>query len=224
MQAKLVRALPEGENWIYEVKWDGYRVEAIKHGDTVKLISRNAKNLTGDYPVVRDAVRGTNAHTSVLDGEIVALDEQGRPSFQALQHRSALAAGHHLVYFAFDLLNLNGKNLRDLPLHVRKAELAKVLTGTRVQFSADLIGPPAAIIEAIKGAGLEGSLMRVNNYWFLNPAPYIQSVPDCSIHFQTARESFEIYSSRFAAGPVDSCAPSLTKFAQCLSMFAVLPP
>ena len=160
MQAKLVRTLPEGPDWIYEIKWDGYRVEAIKHDDTIKLISRNAKSLSGDFPEVLDAVRGTNAHTSVMDGEVVALDERGRPSFQALQHRRALAAGHRLVYFAFDLLNLNGKDLRDVPLQIRKEELAKLVAGSRVQLSADLKGDPAIIIEAIKGADLEGVVAK----------------------------------------------------------------
>ena len=160
MQAKLVKALPEGPDWLYEIKWDGYRVEAIKHGDTVKLISRNAKNLTADYPTIRDAVRGTNAHTSVLDGELVALDDKGHPSFQALQHRSALAAGHRLVYFAFDLLNLNGKDLKNLPLWVRKEELAKVLLGSQVQLSTDLQGPLAIVINAVKGASLEGVVAK----------------------------------------------------------------
>ena len=160
MQAKLVRELPEGPDWLYEIKWDGYRLEAVKHGDTVTLISRNAKNLTADYPIIVDAIRGTNAHTSVIDGELVALDANGRPSFQALQHRSALAAGHRLAYFAFDLLNLNGKDLRNLPLWVRKEELAKVLLGSRVQLSADLQGPLPIIIDAIKSVGLEGVVAK----------------------------------------------------------------
>ena len=160
VQARLVRELPEGPGWLYEIKWDGYRLEAVKHGDTVKLISRNAKNLTADYPIIIDAVRGTNAHTSVMDGELVALDAKGQPSFQALQHRSALASGHRLAYFAFDLLNLNGKDLRNLPLSVRKEELAKVVLGSRVQLSANLQGPLPIILDAIKSAGLEGLVAK----------------------------------------------------------------
>src|SRR5687768_3892800 len=93
-------------------------------------------------------------------GPTVALDQKGQPSFQALQHRSALAAGHRLVYFAFDLLHLNGKDLRDLPLHIRKEELAKVLLGSRVQLSADIQGPLPVIIDTVKGAGLEGVIAK----------------------------------------------------------------
>ncbi len=160
MQAKLVRDLPQGDDWIYEIKWDGYRIEALKHGDDVRLLSRNEKNHTSAFPQIRYAVAGITAHTAVLDGEIVALDDQGHPSFQALQHRTALASHHRLVYFAFDLLNLNGKDLCDLPLDVRKKELAKVLAGSRVQLSADLNGDPAIIIQAIKGADLEGLVAK----------------------------------------------------------------
>jgi bifunctional non-homologous end joining protein LigD len=163
MQAKLVRDLPQGEDWIYEIKWDGYRIEALKHGDNVRLFSRNEKNHTAAFPQIRYAVAGITAHTAVLDGEIVALDDRGRPSFQALQHRTALASHHRLVYFAFDLLNLNGKDLCELPLEVRKKELAKVLAGSRVQLSADLNGDPAIIIQAIKGVDLEGIVAKRRN-------------------------------------------------------------
>jgi bifunctional non-homologous end joining protein LigD len=160
MQAKLVRDLPQGDDWIYEIKWDGYRIEALKHGDEVRLISRNEKNHTAAFPQIRDAVAGINAHTAVLDGEIVALDDRGRPSFEMLQHRTALASHNRLVYFAFDLLNLNGKDLCNLPLDVRKKELAKLVAGARVQLSADLEGDPAVIIEAIKGVDLEGLVAK----------------------------------------------------------------
>src|SRR5436190_19732859 len=85
--------LPVGAEWTYEVKWDGYRALAIKDGAGVQLVSRNQKDLTAEYAAIVAALRGLPASSFVLDGEIVALDAEGRPSFQALQHRrtSALA-------------------------------------------------------------------------------------------------------------------------------------
>jgi bifunctional non-homologous end joining protein LigD len=86
MTASVAKTLPIGAEWSYEVKWDGYRAEAVKNGATVSLASRNLKNITRQYPAVARAVAGVAAKTAVIDGEIVALDAQGRPSFQALHH------------------------------------------------------------------------------------------------------------------------------------------
>jgi bifunctional non-homologous end joining protein LigD len=106
MLAAAASSLPVGPQWSYEVKWDGYRALAIKDGDRIQLVSRNEKNLTRDFGPVIAALREVNATQFILDGEIVALDAQGRPSFQALQHRST--AGLAIVYYAFDLLSVRG--------------------------------------------------------------------------------------------------------------------
>ena len=103
MQARIVTKLPEGDRWLYEVKWDGYRAIAIKNGERVEIRSRNDKDLTTAYPSAAAAVRQLKAQTAVIDGEIVAVDSSGRPSFQALQHRSA-RTDHQIVYYAFDAL------------------------------------------------------------------------------------------------------------------------
>jgi len=160
MQATLVRELPEGDGWVYELKFDGYRVEAIKAGETVRLISRNEKNLTEAFPAVRDAISTIKAKSAVLDGEIVAIDDQGRPSFQALQHRTLLAAGHRLVYYAFDLLHLDGRDLAGAPLHQRKRALEKILRGSRVLFSAELEGTAEQVVEGVKRLELEGVVAK----------------------------------------------------------------
>ena len=86
MLATLAAALPRGDDWTYEVKFDGYRVIAIKVGKRVTLYSRNLKDVTRMYPSVVAAV-STVKHDVMLDGEIIALDEEGRPSFQALHHQ-----------------------------------------------------------------------------------------------------------------------------------------
>src|SRR6266699_2613671 len=99
MLATSASALPAGPEWTYEVQWDGYRALAIKSGGRVRLLSRNAKELTSDYPKIVAAVAALEPSDVILDGEIVALDAEGQPSFQALQHRrtSTLA----VVYSVF---------------------------------------------------------------------------------------------------------------------------
>jgi bifunctional non-homologous end joining protein LigD len=86
MLATSATVLPEGPLWTYEVKWDGYRALAMKDGPRVQLLSRNQKDLTSDYPNVVAAGKTVRTNTIVLDGEIVAVEKDGRPSFQALQH------------------------------------------------------------------------------------------------------------------------------------------
>jgi bifunctional non-homologous end joining protein LigD len=106
MLATPASSLPTGEVWTYEAKWDGYRAIAVKDGARVRLVSPNEKDLTRDYPTVVAAVAGIKPRKAILDGEVVALDDHGRPSFQALQHRST---GHlALVYYAFDPLAFDG--------------------------------------------------------------------------------------------------------------------
>src|SRR5580765_2094275 len=143
MMAVSASALPEGEDWTYEVKWDGYRAQAVKNGATVSLASRNLKNITKQYPgVVRVAglVRATSA---VLDGEIVALDADGCPSFQALHH--AATEGLSVVYYAFDLLHLNGRDLTRMPLDERRASLRDVIKGSDLLLSEPLPGTAVQI-------------------------------------------------------------------------------
>src|SRR5437764_14959734 len=99
MMAASAAALPTGKDWTYEVKWDGYRAQAIKQGPAVSLASRNLKNITAQYPSVAQAVARVRAKSALLDGEIVALDGKGHPSFQALHN--ADVAGLSIVYYAF---------------------------------------------------------------------------------------------------------------------------
>jgi bifunctional non-homologous end joining protein LigD len=112
MAAMPVKNLPEGPEWLYEVKWDGYRTLLIKDGEYLQLRSRNDKDLTPMYPGVVAAARRQKVRQLVLDGEIVALDVEGRPSFQALQHRSSHPK-HQIVFYAFDVLHAEGRDLTD---------------------------------------------------------------------------------------------------------------
>jgi bifunctional non-homologous end joining protein LigD len=109
MKATLVGQLPAGNEWLYEIKWDGYRALAAKRGHSVRLLSLKNKNLSNNFPAVMEAVRGVVADTVLIDGEIVAVDKRGCPSFQMLQNRASLRRDWQIVYYAFDLLELEGE-------------------------------------------------------------------------------------------------------------------
>ena len=111
------------------------------------------------YPGIAAAGSRLNADQAVVDGEIVALDAQGSPSFQALQHRGS-HPGHQIVFYAFDVLHLNGKDLTGQALLKRRARLARVLDGSGLLPSQELPGTPAAIVEAVRGLGLEGVVAK----------------------------------------------------------------
>src|SRR5439155_13505599 len=160
MKATAVTQLPEGEEWVYEVKWDGYRVLALKHGDDVRLLSLKERDLTTDFPGVAQAVRGIQAETAFIDGEVVAVDSKGCPSFQALQNRATSGRQWQILYYAFDLLNLDGYDLTVKPLHERKTKLREILAGSDVRFNGDLVGEPKTIITTIQEAGLEGIVAK----------------------------------------------------------------
>lgn len=159
MAARPVQQLPEGDQWIYEVKWDGYRAQLVKHGTRVQIRSRNNKDLTGDYAAIAAGAARLNANTAIVDGEVVAVDPAGRPSFQALQHRTA-QSGHALAYYAFDLLHLDGEDLTRMPLEQRRAHLPRVLKGSGLLLSDALPGTAAQVIDAVARIGLEGVVAK----------------------------------------------------------------
>ena len=112
MQCKPVTALPPGEKWTFEIKFDGYRCIAVKRGREVTLFSRHEKMLNRRFPMVVEALASLGGDF-VLDGELVALDSQGKPSFQLLQHN--ISQSLPIYCYAFDLLNRNGELLVKLP-------------------------------------------------------------------------------------------------------------
>ena len=158
MAAALVDKLPAGDEWLYEAKFDGYRAIVVKEGKTVKILSRKGNDLTSDYPQVHAAVLRLNASRVIIDGEIVAFDEQGRPSFQQLQHRTAKGTAVRL--FAFDLLHLDGKDLAGELLEQRRRQLEKVLRKSDVEFSQELLGTAEHVIHAVAEVGLEGVVAK----------------------------------------------------------------
>ncbi len=160
MLATRVRELPEGREWEYEVKWDGYRIEAVKHGSAVRLLSRRGTDYSERFQAVTREVSKVKAKSAVLDGEVVAVDGQGQPSFQVLQNRGRLPTGHRIAYYVFDLLFLNGKELASRALVERRAELPRILSGTQLLFSAPLEGTPKLLIEAVRKHKLEGLVAK----------------------------------------------------------------
>jgi bifunctional non-homologous end joining protein LigD len=160
MKATAVEKLPSGDEWLYEVKWDGYRALALKSGSDVRLLSLKNKSLSADFPAVVDAVRGINADTAIIDGEVVAVNANGKPAFQVLQNRKSLGRDWLIVYYAFDLLQLADEDLKRLPLDERKAKLRKLIDGSEVRYSAELSGEPDAIVASIQHAGLEGVVAK----------------------------------------------------------------
>jgi bifunctional non-homologous end joining protein LigD len=156
MMATPAAALPVGDDWSYEVKWDGYRTLAVKDGPRVRLFSRNLKDVTGAYPSVVRTLEELKAPAAIVDGELVAIDEEGRPSFQALHHQAA----HVVVYYAFDLLLIGQRDLTRDPLDARRQQLAAAAAGTSVLVSDPLPGTPAHIERAVRELGLEGVVAK----------------------------------------------------------------
>jgi len=159
MAARVVEKLPDGDDWTYEVKFDGYRALVLKDGERLQIRSRNDKDLTRTYPSIAAAGRRLQARQAIVDGEIVAVDADGRPSFQALQHPSA-HPGHTVVFYAFDLLHLNGVPLLDAPLHERRASLPGVVNHSGILLSTELPGTADDVIEAVRHLGLEGVIAK----------------------------------------------------------------
>jgi bifunctional non-homologous end joining protein LigD len=166
MKALLVDQLPKGPQWLYEVKFDGFRALAIKDGDKVLLRSRNSKDLAARYPQVLEALRNLPARQAVLDGEIVAVDPEGRSSFQLLQsYQTPDGPKPALFYYVFDLLNLDGRWLLRLPLSQRK-ELLKELVRKApriIRFSASLEADSAEVFQELKAHGLEGLIAKLKD-------------------------------------------------------------
>jgi bifunctional non-homologous end joining protein LigD len=161
--ATLVDAAPESESWIHEIKLDGYRLVARVDGKRdVKLFTRNGLDWSDRVPTVRAALAQLPVKNAAFDGELCSLKSDGVSSFQDLQN--ALSAGREaqLVYFAFDLLWLDGEDLRALPLLERKARLAEVLEGQKrtVRYSDHVVGDGPAFFARAGELKLEGIISK----------------------------------------------------------------
>jgi bifunctional non-homologous end joining protein LigD len=168
MMASLTAEPFDDDGWQFEVKWDGHRCLA-NLGRATRLTSRTARDMTGQFPELIDLHRQLAARNAVVDGEIVALDRYGRPSFERMQdrfhrHPEELARNKGRVpvqFIAFDLLWLDGQPLLDLPLTERRARLQEVLVETRdVRLSQVVHGRGVDFFEQARGLGLEGVVAK----------------------------------------------------------------
>jgi bifunctional non-homologous end joining protein LigD len=160
--ATLVDGAPQGAGWLHEIKFDGYRIQArLDHGKA-RLLTRRGLDWTAKFPAIAAAVEKLPATTALLDGELVAEDEKGVSRFSLLQQD--LKAGRHdrMVFYVFDLLHLDGVDLRPRPLVERKAALAR-LVGRKhgmLRPSEWLTGPGPALLERACKTGLEGIVSK----------------------------------------------------------------
>lgn len=152
--------LPQTGSWIYELKLDGFRSVAIKSGGRVQLRSRNDRDFKGKYPAIVKALAAMPDET-VIDGEIVALDESGRPSFTALQNYGAGMAG--VFYYVFDIMILSGDDVMNEPLNQRRKLLQErvlVKLGEPIRESPELNAALPDLIRSVKEHGLEGLVAK----------------------------------------------------------------
>jgi bifunctional non-homologous end joining protein LigD len=171
MLATLVDHAFNDDEWLFEIKWDGYRALAFLDRDKARLVSRNQNDLTAQFPELRDLAQHIKARQAVLDGEVTALDENGRPSFSLMQQRTGLSAPGRrfgsprleipIVYYVFDLLYLDGYNLMQADLETRKELLAGiVVSSNRVRFSDHFIGRGEDVYKVARERGLEGIVAK----------------------------------------------------------------
>jgi bifunctional non-homologous end joining protein LigD len=164
MAAQSVTDLPEGPDWLYELKLDGYRALVIKGRERVQIRSRNDKDLTRMYPRLAVEAQKLKTQQVVLDGEIVALGAEGRPSFQALRHRGSNPK-HQIVFYAFDVLHVNGRDVTGEPLTKRRARLSAIVgKSTTLRLSQELPGRAEEIVAGVRAAGLEGVIAKRKDY------------------------------------------------------------
>lgn len=159
--AQLVDEAPEGDGWFHEQKFDGYRILADRDGTSVKLLSRRFNDWTLQFPSVAEAVTGLSAKRVILDGEVAVVMPDGRTSFQALQNAFGRRDAN-IVYFVFDLLELDGEDLTKLPLEERKARLKKVIGKKQgvIRYSDHVVGNGRKFFELACKQGLEGIISK----------------------------------------------------------------
>ena len=156
-------------DWLFEIKWDGYRAVSFLQDGKVRLVSRNQNELTGEFPELRELSKLIKAKNAILDGEVVALDEQGRASFSLMQQRTGIRKGGRrvgarrelqIVYYLFDLLYLDGYDLRRVALEQRKQALAQIVAPSDLVRYSDHFPQGLALFDVAKQKGLEGILAK----------------------------------------------------------------
>jgi bifunctional non-homologous end joining protein LigD len=162
----------DNPDWLFEIKWDGYRAIAFIEDGKVRLVSRNQNDLTAQFSELQDLPKFLKAKTAILDGEIVALDESGRSSFSLIQQRTGIRKGGRRVagrpdlptlYYAFDLIYLDGYDLHRVTLEERKRALAGIISSSGTLRYSDHFDNGLDLFAAAKQQGLEGILAKVRS-------------------------------------------------------------
>jgi bifunctional non-homologous end joining protein LigD len=163
MLATLATKPFDDDDWLYEIKWDGFRVQAVVDGASVKILTRNLNDAAMYFPrLLGSPRRWIEADQAVVDGEVVAIDEDGKPDFSLLQTKLGDKEASGLLYQAFDLLYLDGRSLLDVPLEDRKRLLRSVLKDhPRVRFASHVVGEGTAFFEAARTLGVEGMVAKL---------------------------------------------------------------
>ena len=158
--ATLVEEVPDGDAWLHELKYDGYRCLAAIDGDDITLWTRNEQDWTDRFARLVAPLASLGIRNALIDGEIVVLDEHGKSSFAKLQN--AMNTGRDLDFFVFDLLSENGKDLTKLPLMERKARLQALIGkgNARVHYSEHVVGNGKALFEEVCKKGFEGIVSK----------------------------------------------------------------
>ncbi len=149
------------DDWLFEIKWDGYRIEAVVKDGTARIYTRNGNDGEAYFPKLLTKATWIDAKEAIVDGEVVAIGEDGLPDFSLLQEATG-GASTRFVYQVFDLLYLDGRSLLNVPLESRKQLLKSVLRAadTRVRFADHIVGEGLAFLEAARAQGLEGVVAK----------------------------------------------------------------
>ncbi len=161
--AKLMSAPPEGSGWLHEMKLDGYRAIVTIDGGRIRMFSRNEKDWTARYRSIAEELARLPVAEAILDGEVVVQLADGNSSFQALQGDLGAGRTDRLLYYAFDLLQLNGYDLTGVPIEERKGTLERLLARSaleRVRYNAHVLGEGELFYEQACGFGLEGVISK----------------------------------------------------------------
>lgn len=160
--ATLVGEAPEGDAWLHEMKYDGYRLMLRIAEDVVTLHTRNGNDWTSGMPAIERAARSLSTKAAIFDGELVALRADGVSDFQLLQGALSAEKERSLVYFVFDVLFLDGKDVRDKPLEERKKILKRALAGAdeKIRYSDHVVGEGPAFFQQACKLGLEGIISK----------------------------------------------------------------
>jgi len=159
MLATITKTPFDDKDWIYEIKWDGYRAMAEIEKDEIRFYSRNGIDFSERFPAIYQALKKIK-HEAILDGEIVLLNEKNLPDFQKLQHYEN-HLNYPLIYYVFDILELNGKNMEKLPVVERKKILRQLLKNNQtIRFCDHINTTGIAFLEKAKEQGLEGIIAK----------------------------------------------------------------